>query len=119
MTVSDLFDNEGDLKNWETLSQELNLNPIHFLNSIPRGCKKTLKGYNTEDNIVSEEESQCGIEANGKFIPLNSVTAKLVYKLHVSRKVFSSPPPANHHFKETLIKIIKIFGHQFIYYLLV
>ena len=91
-TVSNLFDNEGELKNWETVSREFSLNPIHFLKwygvmkSIPSCWKKTLKGYNTEDNILSEEESQCGIEANGKFIPLNSVTAKLVYKLHVSQK---------------------------------
>ena len=96
MTVSNLFDNEGELKNWETASQEFSLNPIHFLKwygvlkSIPSCWKKTLKGYNTEDNTSSEEESQCGIEANGKFIPLNSVTAKLVYKLRVSQKF--SPP---------------------------
>ena len=90
--MSNLFDNEGELKNWETVSREFSLNPIHFLKwygvikSIPSCWKKTLKGYNTEDNILSEEESQCGIEANGKFIPLNSVTAKLVYELHVSQK---------------------------------
>ena len=96
MTVSNLFDNEGELKNWETVSQEFSLNPIHFLKwygvlkSMPSCWKKTLKGYNTEDKKLSEEESQCGIEANGKFIPLNSVTAKLVYKLHVSQ-TFSPP----------------------------
>ena len=89
--MSNLFDNEGELKNWETVSQEFSFNPIHFLKwygvikSIPSCWKKTLKGYNTDDNILSEEESQCGIGANGKFIPLNSVTAKLVYKLHVSQ----------------------------------
>ena len=100
MTVSNLFDNEGELKNWETVSQEFSLNPIHFLKwygvlkSIPGCWKKTLKGYNTEDNILIEEESQCGIEANGKFIQLNSVTAKFVYKSHVSQKF--SPP----HFKK-------------------
>ena len=92
MTVSNLFDNEGELKNWDTISQEFVLNPIHFLKwygvlkSVPSSWKKILKGYNTEDNIVTEEESQCGIEANEKFIPLNSVTAKLVYKLHVNQK---------------------------------
>ena len=92
MTVGNLFDNEDELKNWETVSQEFSLNPIHFLKwygvlkSIPSSWKKTLKGYNTEDNILSEEEGQCGIETNGKFIPLNSVTAKLVYKLKVSQK---------------------------------
>ena len=42
----------------------------------PKLLEETLKGYNTEDNILSEEKSQCGNEANGKFIPLNSVTAK-------------------------------------------
>ena len=95
-TVSNLFDNEDELKNWETVSQEFSLNPTHFLKwygvlkSIQSCWKKTLKGYSTEDNILSEEDSQCGIEANGKFIQLNSVTAKLVYKLHVSQK--SSPP---------------------------
>ena len=31
MTVSNLFDNEGELKNWETVSQEFSLNSIHFL----------------------------------------------------------------------------------------
>ena len=106
MTVSNLFDNEGELKNWETVSQEFILNPIQFLKwygvlkSIPSGWKKTLKGYNTENNILSEEESQCGIEVNGKFIPLNSVTAELVYKLHVSLNF--SPP----YVKESPIKKI-------------
>ena len=67
-TVSNLFDNEGELKNWETVSQEFSLNPIHFLKwygvikSIPSCWKKTLEGYNTENNILSEEESQCGME---------------------------------------------------------
>ena len=108
MTVSNLFDNEGELKNWETVSQEFSLNPIHFLKwygvlkCIPSCWKKTLKGYNTEDNILSEEESQCGIEANGKFIPLNSVTAKLVCTLHVSQT--PPPPPSPPHFKKTPIK---------------
>ena len=94
MTVSNLFDNEGEMKNWETVSQEFSLNPIQFLRwygvskSIPSSWKKTLKGYSTEDNILSEEESQCGIEANEKLIPLN--TAKLVHKLHISQKF--SPP---------------------------
>ena len=64
MTVSNLFDNEGELKNWETISEEFSLNPVHFLKwygvlkSIPSNWKKTLKGYNTEDNLPSEEESQ-------------------------------------------------------------
>ena len=31
MTVSNLIDRKGELKNWETVSQEFNLNPIHFV----------------------------------------------------------------------------------------
>ena len=123
MTVSNLFDNEGELKDWETISQEFSLNPIHFLKqygvlkSIPSCWQKTLKGYSTVDSILSEEESQCGTEANGKFIPLNSVTAKLVYKLHVSQKF--SPPTSKNSYQINLTLMTKIFGHQFIYYLLV
>ena len=60
MTVSNLFDKEGELKILETVSQELSLNPIHFLKwygvlkSIPSSWKKLLKGYNTEDNRKKE-----------------------------------------------------------------
>ena len=113
MTVSNLFDNEDELKNWETVSQEFSLNPIHFLKwygvlkSIPSCWKKTLKGYNTEDNILSEEESQCRIEANGKIIPLNSVTAKLVYKLHVSQNF--SPPTSKKLLSNNLTLMTKIY----------
>ena len=39
---------------------------------------------------MTSEDSQCGIEANGKFIPINSVTAKSVYYLCISHKF--SPP---------------------------
>ena len=38
------------------------------------------------------EDSQCGIEANGKFIPINSVTEKSVYNLCICHK-FSPPTP--------------------------
>ena len=31
MSVSIIFDRNGELKNWETVSQEFNLNPVHFL----------------------------------------------------------------------------------------
>ena len=88
---------------------------------MPSSWKKTPKRYNTEDNILSEEESQCGIEANGKFIPLNSVTTKLVYILHVGQK-FSPPPPPplqRNSYQINLTLMTQIFGHQFIYYLLV
>ena len=128
MTVSNPFDNERELKDWETVIREFSLNLTHVfkwygvLKFIPSIWKKTLKGYHTEDNIISEEISQCGIEANGKFIPLNSVTAKLVYKLHVSQKFSLPPPPPPPNFQRNSYQInltlmTKIFGHQFIYYL--
>ena len=94
-TVSNLFDREGELKNWENVSQEFNLNPIHFLKwydvfrSIPSSWRKALRSSNVEENMISED-SQCGIETNGKFIPINSVTAKFVYTLCISHKF--SPP---------------------------
>ena len=31
VTMSNLFYNGGELKNWETVSHEFSLNPIHFL----------------------------------------------------------------------------------------
>ena len=120
MTVSDLFDNEGELKNWETVSQEFSLNPVHLLKwygvlkSIPSSWKKTLKGYNTEDNILGKEESQCGIEANGKFNPLNWVNAKSVYKVHVSQKFSPRFQKPKNSYEINLTLMAKIFGHQFI-----
>ena len=47
--VSNLFDRKGELKNWETVSQEFNLNPVHFLKwygvlkSIPSSWEKSFK----------------------------------------------------------------------------
>ena len=44
-TINDLVDIEGSIKNWETISKEFNLNPIHFLewygvcSSIPNKWK--------------------------------------------------------------------------------
>ena len=93
--MSNLFDRKGELKNWETVSQDFNLNPIHFLKwygvlrSIPSSWRKALRSHNVEESMISED-SQCGIEANGKFIPINSVTAKSVYNVCISHKF--SPP---------------------------
>ena len=95
MTVSNLFDRKGELKNWETVSQDFNLNPIHFLkwygvlSSIPSSWRKALRSHHVEESMISED-SQRGIEANGKFIPINSVTAKSVYNVCISHKF--SPP---------------------------
>ena len=105
--VSNLFDRKGELKNWETVSQELNLNPVHFLKwygvlkSIPSSWKKALRSHSIEESMITEE-SQCGIEANGKFILINCVTAKLVYNLCISHK-FS--PPTSKKFLSTKFKI--------------
>ena len=91
--------NGEELKNWETVSQEFNLNPVHFLKwyrvlkSIPSSWKKALRSHSVEESMISEE-SQYGIEANGKFIPINCVTAKLVYNLCISHK-FSPPTSVN------------------------
>ena len=93
--VSNLFNRKGEMKNWETVSQEFNLNPVHFLKwygvlkSIPSSWKKALRSHSVQESMISEE-SQCGIEANGKFIPINGVTAKLVDNLCISHKF--SPP---------------------------
>ena len=79
------------MKNWEIVSQEFNLNPVHFLKwygvlkSIPSSWKKALRSHSVEESMISDE-SQCGIEANGKFILINGVTAKLVYNLCISHK---------------------------------
>ena len=56
MSVSNLFDRKGELKlkNWETVSQEFNLNPVHFikwyglLKSIPSSWKKALRSHSIE-----------------------------------------------------------------------
>ena len=58
--INDLVDIEGSIKNWETISKELNLNPIHFFerygvcSSIPNKWKRTVKGYlnNSSDSSV-------------------------------------------------------------------
>ena len=70
MSVSNLFHRKGELKNWETVSQEFNSNPTHFLKwygvlkSIPSSWKKALRSHNVEESMISDD-SQCGIEANG------------------------------------------------------
>ena len=86
--VSNLFDRKGELKNWETVSQEF-LKWYGVLKSIPSSWKKALRSHSIEESMKNEE-SQCEIEANGKFIPINCVTAKLVYNLCLSHKF--SPP---------------------------
>ena len=69
MSVSNLFDRKGELKNWETLSQEFNLNPVHFLKwygvleSIPTSWKKALRSHSVEESMISEDR---GAEGRGE-----------------------------------------------------
>ena len=75
-TINDLVDIEGSIKNWETISKEFNLNPIHFLewygvcSSIPNKWKRTVKGYlsNSSDSSVLTCKCLSGIEVDGKFV---------------------------------------------------
>ena len=89
MSVSNLLDRKSELKNLETVSQEFNLNPVQFLKwyrvlkSIPGNWKKALRSHSVEESMISKD-SQCGIEAIGKSIPINSVTVKSVYNLCIS-----------------------------------
>ena len=97
-TVIDLVDIEGSIKNWETISREFNLHPIHFLewygvcNSIPNKWKRTVKGYlsNSSDSTVLTCNVLSGIEVDGKFASVEKVSAKTVYQMVVKRK-FSKP----------------------------
>ena len=56
------------------------------------------------------EDSQCVIEANGKYILINSITSKSVYNLCISKKNFC---------QLNLTLKIRKSGPQFIYYTLV
>ena len=63
--VSNLFDRKGEMKNWETVSQEFNLNPVHFLKwygvikSIPSCWKKALRSHSVEESITGDN-TLCG-----------------------------------------------------------
>ena len=101
-TINDLVDIEGSIKNWETISKEFNLNPIHFLewygvcSSIPNKWKRTVKGYlsNSSDSSVLTCNVLSGIEVDGKFVSVEKVSAKSVYQTLVKRK-FSKPTSQN------------------------
>ena len=94
-----------------TVSQEFNLNTRHFLTcygvlrSIPGSWKEALKSRNVKENMVVED-SQCGIEANGQFIPINSVTANILCKSCISQKI--SPPTSKNLNIRGLLKVIKV-----------
>ena len=94
-TINDLVDTEGSIKNWETVSKEFNLNPIHFLewygvrSSIPNKWKRKVKGYSSNSpvltcNVLSR------IEVDRKFVSVEKVSTKTVYQMSVKLK-FSKP----------------------------
>ena len=78
--------------------------------------EKALRSHNVEESMISED-SKCGIEANGKFISINSVTAKSVYNLCISHKF--SPPTSKTFCQLNLTLKTRKPGPQFIYYPLV
>ena len=89
---------------------------VWSLKSIPSSWEKAPRSHSVEESMISEN-SQCEIKANGKFIPINSVTAKLVYNLCISHK-FS--PPISKKLLSTKFNIKdQKPGPQFIYYPLV
>ena len=68
--VRDLFSKDGSARTWESISQMYDLEPIDFLKwlgvlqSIPPTWKKMIRSC-TEIS-EGEEESNCGIEFEGK-----------------------------------------------------
>ena len=83
-TINDLVDIERSIKNWETISKEFNLNPIHFLEwyrvciSIPNKWKRKVKGYSSNSSVLTCNVLS-GIEVDGKFVSMEKVPAKTVY----------------------------------------
>ena len=122
-TINDLVDVEGSIKNWETISKEFNLNPMHFLewygvcSSVLNKWKRTVKAYlsNNSDSSVLTCNVLSGIEVDRKFLSVEKVSAKTVYQMLVKRK-FSKPTSQNFFTKKFEI-VIRTFGAQFIYFL--
>ena len=98
--VRDLFSKDGSARTWEIISQIYDLEPIDFLKwlgvlqSIPPSWKKMIRSC-TEIS-KGEEESNCGIEFEGKYIRIQQITPKSIYKLSVSSKY--NPPTAGEYF---------------------
>ena len=88
--VRDLFSKDGSVRTWESISQIYDLEPIDFLKwlgvlqSILLSWKKMIRSC-TEIS-EGQEESNCGIEFEGKFIRIQQITPKIIYKLSVSSK---------------------------------
>ena len=92
--IYDLFNRDGVFKNWDSVSQEFNLRPTHFLewyvvlNSIPNKWKRRIKNVTLEQTTLGK--TSVGIETSKKLVPLQSVTTKIICKLFISGK-FESP----------------------------
>ena len=72
--VRDLFSEDGTARTWESISQTYDLEPIDFLKclevlqSIPLSWKKMIRSCTK--SLEGEEENNCGIEFEGKYIPM-------------------------------------------------
>ena len=78
--VRDLFSEDGSARTWESISQMYDLEPTDFLKwlgvlqSIPPSWKKMIRSC-TEIS-EGEEESNCRIEFEGKYIRIQQITPK-------------------------------------------
>ena len=83
--IYDLFNRDGIVKNWDSVSQEFNLRPTPFLewygvlNSIPNKWKRRIKDVTVEQTTLAK--TFVGIETDKKLVP-----TKIIYKLFVSGK---------------------------------
>ena len=98
--IRDLFSKDGSVRTWESISQMYDLEPIDFLKwlgvlqSIPPSWKKMIRSC-TEIS-EGEEETNCGIEFEGKYIRIQQITPKIIYKCSVSSNY--NPPTAREYF---------------------
>ena len=111
------FSKDGSARTWESISQMYDLEPIDFLKwlgvlqSIPPSWKKMIRSC-TEIS-EGEEESNCGIEFEGKYIRIQQITPKIIYKLSVSSKY--NPPTQGNTFRENFRSPVLIYGRVSIY----
>ena len=103
--VRDLFSEDGSARTWESISQIYDLEPIDFLKwlgmlqSIPLSWKKMIRSCTEISEGEGEEESNCWIEFEGKYISIQQITPKIIYiKLSVSSKY--NPPTAREYFSQ-------------------
>ena len=70
--IYDLFNRDGVFKNWDSVSQDFNLRPTHFLewygvlNSIPNKWKRRIKNVTLEQTTLGK--TSVGIETGKKFL---------------------------------------------------